>query len=146
MATAMRRALLSSRPSLSPLCALRLARPGARVGLGSARGCATTSPKIAALVDQIAELSLLEAAQLTDALKVKKGIVAFQDPSEAFGGCSRWIPGEPARNFGLRGCVPLPPPPILTPLGPRPRPQGHTHHHGRCTPLNPPPPPCLRSG
>jgi len=61
-------AALSSRPG-----------PGGLVAAASRRCLSTeaasssdeTSPKVAALVDQIASLSLLEAAELTEALKVR---------------------------------------------------------------------------
>eukprot|EP00966_Prymnesium_polylepis_P075797 1757443-Prymnesium_polylepis.1 len=46
-----------------------------RTATGAVRGCATdtkpSSPKIDALVEQIASLSLLEASELTEALKVR---------------------------------------------------------------------------
>jgi large subunit ribosomal protein L7/L12 len=60
-----------------------------RVGMAGARHCSSeagagssseadkpTSPKVAELVDQIASLSLLEAAELTDALKARLGITS----------------------------------------------------------------------
>ena len=94
------RSLASGRASLShvrtpPLLQLRCASPQALPHLmGASRSCSTdapsgdeptaapaaeaasdgsaTSPKIAALVDQIASLSLLEASELTEALQVCK--------------------------------------------------------------------------
>ena len=63
-----------------PLALLTSSRTSQRPGwgaAGSSRGlCAApeVSPKIQALVDQISELTLLEASELTDALKEKLGI------------------------------------------------------------------------
>ena len=45
-----------------------------------------SSPKIAELVEQIAELSLLEASELTDALKERLGITSVMMPAVGGGG------------------------------------------------------------
>lgn len=45
-----------------------------------------TSPKVAALVDEIASLSLLEAAELTEALKTRLGITSAMMAPAAGGG------------------------------------------------------------
>ena len=76
-----------------PLALLTSSRTSQRPGwgaAGSSRGlCAApeVSPKIQALVDQISELTLLEASELTDALKEKLGISgAMMMPAGGGGG------------------------------------------------------------
>ena len=56
-----------------------------------------TSPKVAALVDEIAALSLLEAAELTEALKARLGITsAMMMPAGGGGGGAAGAPAAEA--------------------------------------------------
>lgn len=97
------RVQLSLKAACSPPLLARAPATAAHLRLAGAYRCcssdsggkAETAPKVAALVEQISQLSLLEAAELTEALKERLGITAaVMMPQGGGGGGGGAAPAE----------------------------------------------------